>query len=365
MSAPSNIVIAPYVHDAGYYSSHHIDLRTDTRVVAIDRSASTVETAAGEQLGYDRLLLATGSRPRTLDLPGAELAGIHVLRTIADAGVLAKEFRAGQRIGVIGAGWIGSEVAASARQMGADVVVFDPGPVPLHRVLGREVGGIYRDLHEAHGVTFHFGSKVEGFEGTDHVTAVRTSNGDVAVDAVVLGVGASPRLELAEAAGLQIDDGIVVDEHLTSSDPHIFAAGDIAAAWHPNLGVRLRVDHWSNARHQATAAAKAMLGETTWYDRVPYFFSDQYDLGMEYRGFAFTWDDVVFRGDVTTNEFLAFWLLDGHVVAAMNANVWDRGAELDSLVKHRAPVDPEALRDHATPLSEVTLATTTTGGVPA
>lgn len=342
-----------FVHTADVASSLDIDLRTSTRVAALDLEARTVITEAGEPVEYDRLLLATGSRPRRLDIPGVALDGIFTLRTVADARALHDALVPGAMVVVVGAGWIGSEVAASARQLGAEVTLVDPQSVPLERVLGPEVGAIFRDLHAAHGVHHLPGTKVEAFLGVGSVRSVRTSAGDLPASVVVVGVGAEPRVELARDAGLAVDNGIKVDEHLRATDPHVYAAGDIAAAWSPRLKQRLRVEHWSNALNQGITAGHNLLGADEVYDRTPTFFSDQYDLGMEYRGHATTWDRVVFRGNPADGSFCAFWLDHDNVVAAMNANTWDEGAALEALVQSLGTVDPMALADLDVPLESL------------
>jgi 3-phenylpropionate/trans-cinnamate dioxygenase ferredoxin reductase component len=251
---------------------------------------------------------------------------------------------------VIGAGWIGAEFAASARQRGAEVTVIQPGSVSLERVLGADVGAIYRDVHLEHGVRLLTGAGVERFEGDGAVQQIRTSDGTaIACDFVVVGIGVAPRTAIAEAAGLKTDNGILVDQTLATSAPHVYAAGDVANAWHPFYARRVRVEHWANALHQGPAAARAMLGQQVAYDRIPYFFSDQYDLGMEYSGFATEWDDVVFRGDPASREFIAFWLQNERVVAGMNVNVWDVNEHVQALIRSRQPVNPAALADIDTP----------------
>ncbi len=287
-----------YVHEEGFYDEHAIELRSATSVAAIDTGASEVVLESGERLGFDSLLIATGSAPRRIDLPGHELGGIHYLRDLQDSDLLRERFESGGRLTVIGAGWIGAEVAASARQMGLDVTLVEMGDVPLERVLGREVGSIYRDLHIEHGVDFRGGVGLERFEGAGSVERVVLADGSsVDTDLVVVGVGVMPRTQLAEAAGIEVENGILVSDRLETSVPGIFAAGDVASAFHPLFGRRLRVEHWANALNQGPAAARNMLGANAPYERVPYFFSDQYDVGMEYSGFAADWDEVVFRGD--------------------------------------------------------------------
>lgn len=352
-----------FVHPEGFYEEQGIDLRLGTRVRSIDVPASLVELDDGRTIQYDRLLLATGSRPRHLTIPGADLDGVFYLRTLDDAAALRAAVVPGTRVAVIGAGWIGSEVAASLRQVGAEVTVVDPQPTPLHTVLGPEVGAVYRDLHRDHGVELHLGTGVDRITGprTRAVAAVHTSDGAVIeADVVVVGVGAMPRTELGDGAGLAVDGGIAVDQRLETSAPGVYAAGDVAAAWHPILGRRLRVEHWANAQNQGIVAAKNMLGAGLAYDRLPYFFSDQYDLGMEYSGHAHTWERVVFRGDPEARQFIAFWLADGRVVAAMNANVWDVVEPLQALIASTQRVDPAALADPDVPLAELADAGTST-----
>ena len=337
---------AAAVHPAGFYAEHEIDLRTSTTVTAISPAERSVTLASGEQIAWDRLLLATGAAPRRLSVPGADLPGVLYLRSVEDADILRQAISPSTQVVVIGAGWIGAEVAASARQLGATVAMVELAAVPLERVLGPEVGAVYRDLHLGHGVDLHLGSGVESFIGSTVVEAVRLSDGTVLpATAVVIGVGVTPRAELAEAAGLAVDNGIVVDEHLQTSVPGIFAAGDVANAFHPRYGTRIRLEHWSAALNQGPAAARAMLGQDVVYDRTPYFFSDQYDFGMEYRGWAPGFDQVVFRGDPTSGAFLCFWLRHGKVTAAMNANVWDAGDAIEALLRADRLVDPARLGD--------------------
>ena len=342
------------VHDEGFYDAKAIELHTSTTATALDPGASEVALASGEHIGYDRLLLATGARPRRLTVPGADLPGVYYLRTVADADALRQSITASSRVVVIGAGWIGAEVAASARQLGAEVAMVELASVPLERVLGPEVGAIYRDLHAQHGVELHFGVGVDSLEGGAAVETVRLADGTVlSADVVVVGVGVTPRVELARGAGLALDNGVAVDEHLASSAPGVYAAGDVANAFHPLYSTRIRLEHWSAALNQGPVAAKNMLGEPTVYDRVPYFFSDQYDLGMEYRGFAPSWDDVLFRGAPDSGQFIAFWMRQGRVLAAMNANIWDVGAALEALIRAEAPLESARLMDQDVDLSSL------------
>jgi 3-phenylpropionate/trans-cinnamate dioxygenase ferredoxin reductase subunit len=344
----------PYVHDASFYDEHDIELRTSTAVERIDPAARRVALAGGETLGFDRLLLATGARPRTVSLPGAELDGVLSLRTIADSEAIRERVDAGGRLVTIGAGWIGAEVAASARERGCDVTILEMAQLPLERVLGPQLGAIYRDIHTDHGAHFVGGAAIEAIEGDGKVAAVRLGDGRrIPADFVVVGVGVEPRTELAEAAGIATDNGIVVDEHLQTSAPGIYAAGDVANAHHPFYAAHIRVEHWANALNQGPAAARNMLGRAEPYERIPYFFSDQYDVGMEYAGYAIDWDEVVFRGDPATREFVAFWLKDDRVIAGMNVNVWDVNEHIQALIRSRRPIDRRRLGDPDVPLEEL------------
>jgi 3-phenylpropionate/trans-cinnamate dioxygenase ferredoxin reductase subunit len=346
-----------YVHPAGFYVEKEIELLTGSVVAAIDPGASRVLLDDYRELAYDRLLLTMGAEPRRLPVPGADLEGIHYLRTFADCDVLRTLLDAGSgRVAVVGAGWIGSEFAASARQRGLEVTVIDPLTLPNERIFGPEVGSFYRDVHVQHGVEMLLGRGVEAFEGDGGAVAhVRLSDGArVECDFAVVGVGVAPRSELARDAGLVLDNGIVVDEHLVTSVPNVYAAGDVANAWHPFYERRIRVEHWANALNQGPAAARSMLGEAVSYERIPYFFSDQYDVGMEYSGYAESWDEVVLRGDPSAGEgFVAFWLREGHLLAGMNVNVWDVNEHVQELIRARRPVDPRALADPGTPLDSL------------
>jgi NADPH-dependent 2,4-dienoyl-CoA reductase/sulfur reductase-like enzyme len=354
-----------FVHEPQWYSEHNIEWRSGTRAVAIDAENRTVALEPTETLHYDKLLLATGSRVRELAVGGADLAGIHYLRTLDQSDRLLAGFRRGGHVVVVGAGWIGLETAAAARQHGCAVTVVEMGSLPLQRVLGDEVAGIYRDLHAAHGVDFRFGAGVAEIIGSDGaVTGVRMKDGwEVAADLVVVGIGIAPVTDLAERAGLQIDNGIVTDELLRTSDPNIWACGDVASSFNPLLNTRLRVEHWANALNGGPAAARSMLGRTEPYARVPYFFSDQYDLGMEYTGWVIPNGDiqVVFRGepaviDGAAPEFIAFWVRDGAVLAGMNANVWDVTETIADLVRaglNGRTVDLAALADPEVPLGDL------------
>jgi len=354
-----------YVHDEHWYPGHQVTLELGVTARAIDRGAKRVELASGGSIGYDRLLLAMGAHPRRLDLPGGDLDGVHYLRTAADSEALATALAVppGEqtRVVIVGAGWIGLEVAAAAREKGCAVTVLEPEPTALHRQLGPELGDFFADLHRSHGVEFRFGeSASELHDGQDgRVTGVRTSGGaDLPADVVVVAIGAAPNVALAGAAGLDVANGVLVDAAMRTSDPDVFAAGDVANVDHPLLGRRVRVEHWANALHGGPAAARSMLGQRVSYDRVPYFFSDQYDLGMECSGLPEPgfYDQVVYRGERGSAEFIAFWLQDGCVVAGMNVNVWDVTDGIQALIRagyggRRA--DVARLADPEVPLGDV------------
>jgi len=338
------------VHPEEWYAEHDVDLRCGAEVAAVDRDKHEVELADGTRLPYGALVLATGAEPRSLPIPGADTA--LVLRTHADSDRIKSTFGAGKRLVVIGAGWIGLEVAAAAREAGTDVVVLEAAELPLLGVLGPEMGEVFAELHRDHGVDLRLGARIAEITPS----GVRLEDGEeIAADAVVVGVGVRPRTELAEAAGLDVDNGVLVDRALRTSDPHIYAVGDIAHHDHPVLG-RIRVEHWANALNQPATAVAAILGEDAAYDRLPYFFTDQYDLGMEYVGHA-TRDDtarVVVRGDLAGREFVAFWLDDrDRILAAMNVNVWDVPDEVRPLIAAKTVVDPEKLMDQDTAYADV------------
>ena len=343
-----------YVHDESFYAEHDIELRLGRTAESLDTSSSELALDGGERLRYDRLLIATGAEPRRLAIPGAELDGVLYLRSVQDSDALRERLDGGGSVVVVGAGWIGAEVAASARQRGLEVTVIEPASVPLERVLGVEVGAIYRDIHTDQGVRMLLGTGVDAFVGDRAVERVRTvDERELDCNFVVVGVGVKPRIPLATQAGLAVDNGILVDEQLQTSVPGVFAAGDVANAHHPFYGERIRVEHWANALNQGPAAARNMLGQSVAYDRLPYFFSDQYDVGMEYTGFARVWDRVVFRGDPATREFIVFWLVEDRVVAGMNVNVWDVTDAIKRLIGERAPVGDRRLADPDVPLDEV------------
>jgi NADPH-dependent 2,4-dienoyl-CoA reductase/sulfur reductase-like enzyme len=343
-----------FVHPETWYRDKHIVVATGERVSALGDHVVTL--AGGREVPFDRLLLATGSTPRRLDLPGGDADGIHTLRTIDDSETLKTRLEGGgRRVVVIGAGWIGLELAAAARTYGNDVTVVAPGRVPLASALGDELGTMFRELHEQNGVTFRLETKVLSFERNDgRVSAVVTDGGTIPADLVVVGVGAAPDVALAEAAGIELDDGILVDQHLATSAPDVFAAGDVANAFHPVIGQRMRNEHWANAIAGGKVAAASMAGADASLDDIPYFYTDQFDLGMEYSGYPpLAKDaDVVYRGDRDKREVIAFWMHGGRVVAGMNVNVWDVNEDVQKLIRAEKDVDRARLADPSVPLSE-------------
>ena len=328
------------VHEDAFYAEHDVELVLDDAVSSLDVSDKTATLQSGRTLSFDTAVLATGSEPRRLSLPGADLDGVHYLRTVADAERLSAAISAGTRVAVIGAGWIGSEVAASARVMGRDVVMIEPAKLPLVNVVGATVAKAFRDLHSDHGVTLRFGIAPTELRGSGRVEEVVLEDGSTeAADVVVIGVGVTPRTSLAAAAGLKTDNGIVVDDQLRTSSSWVLAAGDVAQAWHPRFQRAIRVEHWANALNQGLAAGANAVGGTTVYDRLPYFFSDQYDLGLEYVGYADRDSEVLIRGDLAKREFIALYHQDRIVNAALTVNTWDVLDDLKAIVSKGTPVD--------------------------
>jgi 3-phenylpropionate/trans-cinnamate dioxygenase ferredoxin reductase subunit len=346
------------VHDTTWYAENAVDLRTAERVTALDLAAHEVVLADGTRLRFDAAMIATGSSPRPLTVPGAGLSGVLYLRRLADSDRLRASLTTDQRhVVVVGGGWIGLEVAAAAVALGHNVTVVEPQPMVLRAALGDELGAVFADHHRRHGVHLLLNTGVVELRGHDgEVSAVVTTNGDVLpADVVVVGVGVTPNVELAQRAGLTVDNGIVTDEFLRTSHPDVVAAGDVANAFHPFLQRQLRVEHWANARNSGPAAALSMLGQHEAYDRIPYFYTDQYDLGMEYSGDVGPagHDRVVFRGDPESGSFIAFWLREARVVAGMNVNVWDVTEPIEALIRSSEPLDLSALADPDVPLDEL------------
>ncbi|MCU1479670.1 MAG: FAD-dependent oxidoreductase [Subtercola sp.] len=373
-----------FVEAEGWYAEHGVTLDLGVTVDAIDPEAQFVFLDSGEAVMYDKLLLATGSSARRLEVPGADLDDVFTVRTLDDSQALRAALAGGgKRVVVIGSGWIGLEVAATARTLGNEVTVLDRGRVPLASALGDELGQVFLDLHREHGVVVRSevevaellgdegvapqggadargrsagGGSAEGADARGSVSAVKLTTGDeLPADIVVVGIGATPNIRLAEAAGLDVDNGVLVNAALRTSDPNIWAVGDIANAFHPVIEQRVRSEHWANALNQGTAVAASMLGRSLSYSEIPYFFSDQFDLGMEYSGYSALarGASVVYRGDVAAREFIAFWLAEGRVVAGMNVNVWEVNEAVQGIIRRANPVDPARLADPGVPLDSL------------
>jgi 3-phenylpropionate/trans-cinnamate dioxygenase ferredoxin reductase component len=346
-----------FVHPPEWYGQHDIELRLGTAAVGLDVHEHRVVTSAGESIGYERALLAHGSSPRRLTVPGATLPGVHYLRRIGDADALKAGLASAGGIVIIGAGWIGLETAAAARAAGVDVTVVEVAELPLIGVLGPKLARAYADLHRRNGVDLRCGVRVTAITGRDgRAAGVTLADGAVIDgDLVVVGVGITPNTGLAEAAGLDVGNGVLVDEHLVTSDPDVFAAGDVANVYYPHLQTHVRLEHWAAALHQGPVAAANMLDIPTAYDRVPYFYSDQYDWGMEYSGYVpgGVADDVVIRGDLAGGRFIAFWLVDGRVRAGMNVNVWDVTDAIQDLIRTEHAVGRFLLADATVSLTEL------------
>ena len=356
-----------FVHEPAWYSDHDIEIESRQSVVGLEVAKHTITLQDGRSVPFDRLLLATGAAPRRVEVEGAQARGIHTrgiyyLRTVDDSERIRAELAGGGRkVVVVGAGWIGLELGAAAREYGNDVTLIGRESIPLEGPLGPELGSMFRELHEAHGVRFELPSSILSFAVADgRVTGVVTEAGTLDADVVIVGVDAIPNTELAQAGGLALGNGILVDEHLkTSADDvfvaDIFAAGDVANAWHPVVGERMRNEHWANAIGTGKVAAASMLGKDAVFDEIPYFYTDQFDLGMEYSGYPplTAGASVVYRGKRPEREFIAFWLADGKVVAGMNVNVWDVNETVQQLIRSQRVVDPARLVDESIDLAAV------------
>jgi 3-phenylpropionate/trans-cinnamate dioxygenase ferredoxin reductase subunit len=340
-----------FVHPEPWYAEHAVELSLGSTVTSLDPASRTI----GERLSYDKLLLATGSKPRRLDVPGADLDGVYYLRNVEESDWLKIEFAQANRVVIIGAGWIGLETAAAARAAGLDVTLLVSGDLPLQHVLGPEAAPIFDELHRSHGVDLRYRTTAVELTGRHgRVTGVMLSDGTrIDADMIIVGIGAVPRTEIAADAGLKIDNGIVVDEHLRTSDPDIFAAGDIARTYNPRLGRHIRVEHWANARRQGVVAAKAMLGQDAADVRPSYFFTDQYDLSMEYTGDIGPagYDRVIFRRHADSDQMIVFWLSEQRVQAGMNINIWDVADDIERLIQSARPINADDLADPAIPLA--------------
>jgi 3-phenylpropionate/trans-cinnamate dioxygenase ferredoxin reductase subunit len=345
------------VRNSDWYRDKNVDLRLGSRVSSLDAAGHTLGLPDGTTARYDKLLLATGSAARRPPIPGSDADGVHYLRTYEDAVGLNAVLSERSSLAVVGAGWIGLEVAAAARQHGVDVTVVESARQPLAAALGETVGEVFATLHREKGVDLRLETQVQEITTNDGTaTGLRMRDGStVGADAVLVAVGAKPNIELAEQAGLSMaDGGVLVDASLRTSDPDIYAVGDIAAAEHPLFGTRIRTEHWANALKQPAVAAAGMCGKPGEYDELPYFFTDQYELGMEYVGYAPSFERVVFRGDVAGREFVAFWIdSDDRVLAGMNVNIWDVLDDVKALIRSQNPVDIDKLTDPQSPLAEL------------
>lgn len=346
------------VHDNSYYVDNEIELLLGGTATRIDLGERKIVLNGERELRFAKLILATGSSPRRLSLANVELPEVFYLRTLDDSLALRDRLVSGSRLAVIGASWIGTEVASSARQRGSEVVMIDTLSTPLERVMGPEVGRFFAELHRGHGVEMRLGVGVDAIEGYDHVTGVRLADGTVInVDTVVVGIGVTPNVELGRDAGLSVAGGVLVDSALVTSHPDVYAAGDIAEAEHPTFGGRIRVEHWANALNQGLTAGQNAAGGAVLYDRIPYFYSDQYDMGMEYSGWPVQWDNVAFRGDPDQGKFVAFYLKEGRVVGGANINVWDVNEHVQAVIRAGAPIDLNVLKDPSVSPDEWTVAT--------
>jgi 3-phenylpropionate/trans-cinnamate dioxygenase ferredoxin reductase subunit len=353
--AGSDDLDAVILHPAAWYAENDIDLRTSTRATGLDAQAGRLETDGGV-LSYDALLLATGALPRALPIDGHDLAGVHTLRRLDDADTLAAQLRGGGRnLVLIGSGWIGMEVAATARTLGNSVTVLERDPVPLALAVGPRMGEMFRRLHLEKGVDLRTSVGVERITGRDHADGVVVDGETVPADLVLIGVGAVPDTVLAEQAGITVQNGILTDASLRTSAPGVYAAGDVANAYHPVIQRHLRSEHWDNALKAGKVAARGMMGRPARHDGIPYFYTDQYDLGMELSGYPPLMADaeLVVRGDLEAREFIAFWVSDGRVVGGMNVNVWDVQKQIKALISSGERVDASALRDPDTPLDSL------------
>jgi 3-phenylpropionate/trans-cinnamate dioxygenase ferredoxin reductase subunit len=339
-----------YLRPEEWYGENNVDLMLGARATRLDLSERKVEISDGSAIGYDAVLLTTGGRPRQLQSPGATLEGIMTFRNVDDAARLSEKLGPGARIVVVGAGFIGSEIAAGARSRGADVTVLEAEPVPLVRALGEELGKVHGQIHRDNGVDLRTGVKVEGFEGDGHVARVLTSEGPIDADFVVVGVGITPNVELAQEAGIDVANGIVVDEQCRTSAEGVYAAGDVAFHPNPILGERIRVEHWQNAQNQGAAAARAILGGTEPFAEVPWFWSDQYDVNLQMAGHPLHWNKLVYRGDPATRAFSAFFLNDERLVAAVGFNKGKDVRAARALIEAGISPPAEVLSDESTDL---------------
>jgi len=347
---------AVLLHPSEWWDEKRIEVRTSTSVTTLDPAEHRVGLADGASLAYDAVLLATGASPRRLPIEGADLPGVHMLRRLDDSDTLRDALKdGGRRLVLIGSGWIGMEVAASARTLGNEVTVLERDAVPLALAVGEQMGGVFRRLHEDHGVDLRTSVNVERIVGSDRAEGVVVDGETVPADLVLIGVGAVPNTQLAESAGIEMDNGILTDAALRTSAPDVYAAGDVANAYHPVIQRHLRSEHWENARKAGPVAAKSMLGIEAAHDSIPYFYTDQFDLGMELSGYPplMASADLAIRGDLDKREFIAFWVDYGRVVGGMNVNVWEVNKAVQKLIRSGERVDLGALADPDTPLESL------------
>jgi 3-phenylpropionate/trans-cinnamate dioxygenase ferredoxin reductase component len=329
-----------------FYDENGVETRFGVRATRVDAAEKVVELAGGERVAYDRLLVATGGRNRRIPIPGIELGGIYGLRTVADSDRIRAEIAPGRKAIVVGMGFIGSEVAASLRQSGVEVTVVDRNTVPLRRVLGGEVGRVIEGIHRDHEVELIFEDRVAAFEGVERVERITTERGHrIECDFAVVGLGTEPVTDLLAGTGVEIDNGIVVDEYLRAGVEGIYAAGDVANHYHPIFGRHIRIEHWQNALKQGPAAARNMLEKDEPYDEIPWFWSDQYEHNLQYAGFHTEWDEFIVRGSMEERKFLAFYRKGGRILAAVSLN-WGRDLRRSMpLIKAREPIEAAKLCD--------------------
>jgi 3-phenylpropionate/trans-cinnamate dioxygenase ferredoxin reductase subunit len=342
------------LHREAWYEEHDVELRLGSSAVHLDSTDREVELSTGERISYQQILIATGGRNRTLEVPGIDLEGVHALRTLEDADRIRAEARAGRTAVVVGAGFIGCEVTASLRLLGVEVEVVEVFDAPLLRAVGPEVGRVIEGIHRDRGVRYHFEDGVERFEGDSRVERVVTTTGRrLDCDFVVVGVGIQPNVEWLEGSGVQVDNGVLVDERCRTSVEGVYAAGDVANHVHPLFKRRLRVEHWDNALKQGAAAARSMLGSPDPFDDPHWFWSDQYEHNLQSVGIAAQWDELVIRGDMEARDFVAFYLRDGIVETVVGLNRGKDVRRSAALVRARRPVDPALLRDESVDLKRV------------
>ena len=337
-----------------FYAEQSIELHLGTEATAPDPTGRTVTLANGDSLRFDKLLLATGSRVRTIPISGSNLEGVHYLRTIGDSRAIAQSMSGASRVVIVGAGFIGSEVAAVCKTAGLEVTVLEIQPQPMAHILGEEMGAIYANLHTSRGIDLRLRESISEIRGNARAEQVVTDHGNaIDCDFVVIGVGITPDTSLAESAGLQVDGGILINELCQTSHPDIYAAGDVANWYHPGLGHQLRVEHWDNALNQGAAAAKAMLGSPEPYSPTLYFWSDQYDLNIQYLGHATQWDEIAVRGNPADEKFTAFYLKDGSIHGALVVNNFRDIRPTRTLIGQKTQVSAASLSDESTNLKQL------------